>query len=197
MKFINLLILLIALLVHCIGDSREELQKELDRIQKETDLTLQNDRDLLKSFQKESYQFSSYSKTKEEAIQNYLKYLSNNTKNREENPFAFNRIELREILYPNTLGFGTSLDNSPLKDYEDLVWERRKIGEQKILELLESGKWKLIKINWITKPRQFKVLRGFKPQSVEVSIYGKTHVISQIKQVIEHNGMFKVAIIAP
>lgn len=172
-------------------DWRDDLAESNAKFEKE----LAQDHAVLKSFQKEHYSIPNSANSKEKAIQNYLQDLAKHTPG-EEAKHALNKQELREILYPNSLGIGTSLDKTRLADYEKLIWERRKLGEERIL-----GKWtagsKVVKIHWQENPRTYGALTGHKPESIEISTNGKKLNLSQIKQVIEHKGQFKVAVVAP
>lgn len=171
-------------------DAWEEMAEENKKLEKQ----LAKDHAILKSYQKDSYNIPNSSQSRDEAIRSYLEDMKKSSGG--DAKHALNQKELREILYPNSLGIGTSLDNTPLAEYEKLVWERRQLGEDRILE-----KWtpnsKIIKIQWEENPRTYGALIGHKPDSIVVLTNGKKLNISHIKQVIEHKGQFKVAIIAP
>jgi|JI8StandDraft_1071087.scaffolds.fasta_scaffold10101_2 hypothetical protein len=190
-------ITLICILLSVFNCKEKDWREEMKNSNSAIDQQIQKDHDYLKSLQKDHYIFKDFARSKEEAILLYLKNLKFEPSYNEEIKFSFNKNELKTILYPNSLGYGTSLDKTPLKNYEELVWARKKIGEEKILQHLKTKNFKILKIVWKEDIRKFRKLNGYKPESIEVSQNGSIFYISEIKQVIEHNGQFKVAIIAP
>jgi hypothetical protein len=171
-------------------DWREEMgiQNESLRVQ------LEKDQEYLRSLQKEKYSIENSSSNRDDAVRRYWESLKSSKPG--ESKYALDRRELQEILYPNSLGIGTSLDSTPLKEYEELVWTRRLLAEEKLIELSKNG-GKITKIHWAEGTRSYGKLKGFKPDSITLEFNSETRSLNQIKQVIEHNGQFKVAILAP
>ena len=194
-KKISFLLTIISLLFinYC---KEKDWREELDAINEERNLQIKEDHKLLLKQQVQEFSISYSSKSKEEAIINYLQNLEKDHKS-DYSKYSFNKSELRNILYPNTLGYGTVLDNMPLKEYEQLVWGRKILGESMILEKIQGKSLKVKKIEWKQKPFRYGVLMGYTPEIIEISLNGKLKNIKEIKQIIGHNGQFKVAIIAP
>lgn len=187
------LILLNLLLINC---KDKDWRDEISSSNKEINTQLILDQSKLKQMVKKDYLISNSSNSKEEAIQSYLiELLSSNKK--QSDMYSFDKKELSEILYPNSLGTGTSLDSTPLSIYEDLVWQRKILGEEKILNKFKNKNFSIKKINWRKGFREYGVLKGYKPDSIEIISNRELIIIEEIKQVIEHNGQYKVAIVAP
>lgn len=190
----NLLILFlsISLVFSC---KKKDWRDEMADSEKQFKASLAKDHEFLISLKKSSYEIPNSSQSRDEAIRMYLSEILTN-----EDPskiqYAMNQQELREILYPNTLGIGTSLDTTKLSDYESIIWERFQLGQKRILEKWNKNS-KLIKIHWSETVRDYGALKGHKPESIEIITQNKKLKIEQIKQVIEHNGQFKVAIVSP
>jgi hypothetical protein len=133
-KIIKFLILSTSFIVLLLNSCKEkDWRDEMDINNSERVRLIQKDHEYLKSLQRDSYEIQNSSKNKDEAIRNYLDNLSKDYKS-EDPLYSFNKLEMKTILYPNTLGYGTVLDNSPLTDYEELVFTRKKLGESLILE---------------------------------------------------------------
>jgi hypothetical protein len=136
-KIIKFLILSTSFIVLLLNSCKEkDWRDEMDINNSERVRLIQKDHEYLKSLQRDSYEIQNSSKNKDEAIRNYLDNLSKDYKS-EDPLYSFNKLEMKTILYPNTLGYGTVLDNSPLTDYEELVFTRKKLGESLILEKLK------------------------------------------------------------
>ncbi|WCL49259.1 hypothetical protein [Leptospira sp. GIMC2001] len=192
-KFIILLALIFSsILISC---KDKDWREDLDELNKQAEMKLKSDKNLLLSLKKDKYKINNSFENRDKAVQQYLIELEKNQTS-DEHAYVFSKKELKEILYPNALGLGTSLDKTPLDDYEKLIWERRKLGEARILQKLPSG-FKVGKIFWKDEIRQIGVLKGHKPESIEIIYKENKYFINEIKQVIEHNGQFKVAIVSP
>jgi len=192
LRNILILILAINLIQNCKKkDWRDEMADSEEKFQS----SLAKDHEFLVSLKKSSYVIANSSKSRDDAIQIYLSEVLTN-EDTSQIKYAMNQQELREILYPNTLGVGTSLDKTKLSDYESIIWERFQLGQKRILEKWNKNS-RLIKIHWSETVRDYGVLKGHKPESIEIISQGRKLKIEQIRQVIEHNGQFKVAIVSP
>lgn len=195
MKMIRKFLILFLSIILVFSCKKKDWRDEMADSEKEFQSSLAKDHEFLVSLKKSSYVIPNSSKSREEAIQMYLSEVLTN-EDISQIKYAMNQQELREILYPNTLGIGTSLDTTKLSDYENIIWERFQLGQKRILEKW-SKKSKLIQINWSETVRDYGVLKGHKPESIEIITQEKKLKIEQIRQVIEHNGQFKVAIVSP
>ena len=184
MKMIRKFLILFLSIILVFSCKKKDWRDEMADSEKEFQSSLAKDHEFLVSLKKSSY-----------VIQMYLSEVLTN-EDISQIKYAMNQQELREILYPNTLGIGTSLDTTKLSDYESIIWERFQLGQKRILEKW-SKKSKLIQINWSETVRDYGVLKGHKPESIEIITQEKKLKIEQIRQVIEHNGQFKVAIVSP
>lgn len=156
---------------------------------------LKASKQLILSKEKESYQVSFGSKTPYEAVQNFLTKAIKE-KNYKDNPFLFTEKEKLDVLYPNVYGAGTSLDITPMEDYERLIENLTRIGYEKIHSKMESLN-KNTEIEIIFKsPREYKKLQGFKPKVI-VRSNGKVVEVDEIKMVIKVGEVYKVGVISP
>ncbi|MGE8721008.1 hypothetical protein ACO2KH_08905 [Leptospira terpstrae] len=134
----------------------------------------------------------------EEAVKNFLIEVRNT--NQIESAKLKSLVDQKEkdfILYPNILGYGTSLDVTPLDDYNKMI---------RSFEVLALGKLK-------EKPYKVTDLKSIKILVKSVQEYGKTKFhkiglviistqkgkveISEIRSVIQFQNKFKVAILSP
>jgi hypothetical protein len=182
------------LILFCINCGKKDWRDEMDAENAKLEKSLEADHKKLLSLKKDSYSIENSSKSRDQAVVSYLQAMSKYSPG--ENPYSLNQKELLEILYPNSLGIGTSLDKTPLDNYQTIVWDRKIMAENKLNKKL-SGNIKVLKVNWQENTRKYGALTGHKPDSIIITIDGKNDVIKEIKQVIEHNGQFKVAVVAP
>lgn len=191
MKKIIFLIFPIILFLNC---KKEREKVELD-FSPEMKAKLEGTKQLILSKEKDSYQISFGSKTPKEAIQKFLNKAINEP-NLNNNKYLFTEHEKLDVLYPNIYGFGTSLDVTPIDDYERLIENLVRIGYDKIHSKMKSVKknpeFEII----FQSPREYKKLQGFKPK-VTVRSNGKVVEVDEIKMVFKVGDLYKVGVIAP
>ena len=130
--------------------------------------------------------------SKEEAILEFLKDLQKTSK---EEVLSMTSIdENLYCIYPNIIGYGTSLDNTLLADYVKLMKERTNIGLSSIRKKIKSSAFKIKTLTW-EKARRYEGISGYKPFSIIIENQGKEYEITEIKMVYSMNGTFKVGVI--
>ncbi|MCB1190366.1 MAG: hypothetical protein H7A23_23530 [Leptospiraceae bacterium] len=150
----------------------------------------------LKERIKSSYSIPGSSGTKDEAVTRYLQELSKG-KTWRNNPYIYSEDEFVNIFLPNSLGNNTMIDHNPLGPHMDMVLFRRSVGEDKIRSVIGGKDFQVLQISWSKNIRKRNALTGYKPYSVVVLVDGQKREIDEIKQVSEHQGKFKVSVIAP
>lgn len=145
------------------------------------------------SNRKKSYSIENGYSSKEEAIQEFLVEVKNS---KEFGSFAsyVSWEQQVKVIFPNTYGYGTALDFSPLEDYRKLLSEREQVGYQTIKSAIKEP-YKIKKIEW-EKPRQYNQLIAHKPKVI-ISSNSKENDLSQIKMVYEIGGKFIVGVLGP
>lgn len=156
---------------------------------------LEETKKLLISNEKESYEISYGSKTPEEAVQKFLRKTINEPEV-SKNPYIFTQKENLEVQYPNVYGSGTSLDVTPIEDYQYLVEKLTRIGYEKIYTKVKPLKNNIKFEIVFQKPRVFKKLIGLKPYVI-VKYGSKSIEIDEIKTVFKVGNLYKIGVIAP
>lgn len=165
-------------------DFSPEMQAKLDESKK-----------IILSHIKDEYSISNGSKSPEDAIRRFLEKALKEP-NLEKNPYFISFKERNEVIYPNTYGFKTSLDVTPLEDYNKLITMRSDMGYTRLRGQLGSNQ-SLKGLHIIfAQPRIYNKIVGLKPK---VELKGKSHSIDLegIKMVFKVGNSYKVGVIAP
>lgn len=144
---------------------------------------------------KDTYKISFGSITPELAVEKFLFDLEKN-EDYTKNVYLFSTKENEEVLYPNTYGFGTSLDVTPLPQYRELIARLTSLGYLRIRETIGGGKIKKVMVKF-GKERVYNSITGYKPVDLEIEIEGKIFHIEQIKMVMKVGNLYKVAVVTP
>lgn len=193
MKQTMLLMLLLVSLAFACKKEKQELntQNESQRVKLEESKKVLTERKSL------NYSLQGYSSV-EEAVKNFLiEVRKTNQFESAQLKSLVDQTEKEFILYPNILGYGTSLDVTPLDDYNKMI---------RSFEILALGKLK-------EKPYTESDLKSIKIMVRSVQDYGKTKFhkiglviittpkgkieIGEIRSVIQLGNRYKVAILAP
>jgi len=186
MKQITIYIILILLFSCKEDDWRDNLNLG------EIPLEIKKTHETLYKHQKENYIINNSSKTKEEAI---VKYIQSMASHKNYSKYIFSKEEYIEIYLPNTIGYGTLLDTTYLDNYIEILLNRKEIAQDQLLSLVKDKKVTVERIEW-SSSKPYRAIEGWKPK-IFVTINKQPYTIDNIKQVVGHNGQFKVAIIAP
>ncbi|MBM9548102.1 hypothetical protein JWG40_13815 [Leptospira sp. 201903074] len=101
------------------------------------------------------------------------------------------------ILYPNIYGSGTSLDVTPLEDYDKLIKSLENLAIEKLSNFsFEKAELKNIKI-FVKSVKPYGKANFHKIGLISLKSKGEEIEITEIKSVLEFNGIFKVAILSP
>lgn len=143
------------------------------------------------SKKKEKYVLVRGYKSKNEAIENFLSEIKTN--HVPEKAFISWNEQL-EIVFPNTYGLGTTLDHTPLDEYQKLLSSREAVAIESIYSMIAS-EFKIESIDW-ELPRRLGQILGHKPKVIISTPKGKFE-ITQIKMVYDVEGKFIVGVIGP
>lgn len=105
--------------------------------------------------------------------------------------------EYKNFFLPHTIGLGTALDTTPLETYWPMFLHRKEMGLQKIKDTISHSNGTIQKIYWRDSSRQFGPWIGYKPESIEFGVPGKSTKIEEVKQVVKYRNKWKIAVIAP
>ncbi|EOQ89366.1 hypothetical protein LEP1GSC202_1012 [Leptospira yanagawae serovar Saopaulo str. Sao Paulo = ATCC 700523] len=143
------------------------------------------------SKKKEKYNLERGYNSKNEAIENFLSEIKkyHSAKN---TYISWN--EQVEIIFPNTYGLGTVLDNTPLEEYEKLLSAREDSAIESIYNMVLNG-YKIESIDW-ESPRRLGQILGHKPKVMITTKNGKFE-ITNVKMVYEVDGKFIVGVLGP
>lgn len=184
--------LLVSFAFVCKKENQEvNTQNESQRLKLEETKKILTERKTL------NYSLQGYSSV-EEAVKNFLiEVRKTNQIESTQLKSLVDQTEKEFILYPNILGYGTSLDVTPLDDYNKMI---------RSFEILALGKLK-------EKPYTESDLKSIKIMIKSVQDYGKTKFhkiglviittskgkieIGEIRSVIQLGNRYKVAILAP
>ncbi|TGM02149.1 hypothetical protein [Leptospira jelokensis] len=158
---------------------------------KEQNTKLLESQKLILSKKKEKYVLDRGYKSKNEAIENFLAEIK--TYQFPKNSFI-SWDEQLEIIFPNTYGLGTTLDHTPLDEYQKLLSSREAVAIESIYYMISSG-FKIESIDW-ESPRRLGQIIGHKPKVMIVTKKGKFE-ITQIKMVYDVEGKFIVGVLGP
>lgn len=111
--------------------------------------------------------------------------------------YILTKSELFDHFFPFTLGFGTSLDTTPLDSYTTMIETRKQMGFEKLISAIQGSDGKITKISWRQEARSFGPWVGYKPDAIYIKIRGSEVAIEEIKQVVSYQGIWKIAVIAP
>lgn len=192
MKSINFLILILSLLTISCNDKPSTKIESSPEIQEK----LKKSREELTKRKLQNHSISGF-KSKEESVSEFLKELLNSKQSKDKYHSLLNDFEKEYVFFPNIYGENTSLDVTPLEDYR-LTFDRLEtLGIQRIKEYkLDSSNLKNINIVWKSS-KVYGNLLIHKIGRIEVIKNGSKLEINQIKSLIEQNGKFKVAVVAP
>jgi hypothetical protein len=180
-------IITISLLFACSKDPREiaklELQKEMEGTRLE-----------LERYKRSSISWSSQTYDKNECITKFLESIS---KDLASENCIIDPIEWKESYLPYVFGTGTLLDSTPLDKYLLITKQRQDIGIEKIKDIISNKNYKILSIQWTKNQKNtYGPFNGWKPV-ISLLVNRNTFVINEIKQVIEYNGTYRIAVIAP
>lgn len=105
--------------------------------------------------------------------------------------------EKRKSFFPQVFGYGTALDVTPLDDYMKMVLTQEAVGIDRLRSLkLSQKEIKDLQCRWKAE-RQYGSLKAHILGKCTFLRNDQEQDIDQIKSIIEFNGRFKVAIVAP
>ncbi|TGL23999.1 hypothetical protein EHQ46_02385 [Leptospira yanagawae] len=146
---------------------------------------------IILSKKKEKYVLVRGYKSKNEAIEKFFSEIKTNQ-------IPINAFiswdEQLEIIFPNTYGLGTTLDHTPLDEYQKLLSSREAVAIESIYSMISSG-FKIESIDW-ESPRRLGQIIGHKPKVIIITKKGKFE-ITQIKMVYDIEGKFIVGVLGP
>jgi len=192
MKKILLTTIILLLIAGC--ESKQDWRAELEKVNKQEEIRMAESKAKIRAYIKDSYSIQNGFSTKEEALLAFLKEVQSSSK--PELSSIFTSTEQETVVFPNTLGYGTSLDATPLEDYKKLIQNRQDLGIERLRKTIKGKSLSIKKIVW-EKPRTYNKILGHKPGSLEILVNGKPINIDQVKMVFEVNGKFKTGVIAP
>lgn len=192
MKTIQLFIIVLSIIFVSCKDKPAAKVESSPEIQEK----LKKTREELIKRKLENHSISGF-KSKEESVSEFLKELVNSKQRIAQYKSLLNNFEKEFVFFPNIYGENTSLDVTPLEDYRQTFDRLEALGIQRLMESnLEASNLKNIKIVW-KGSKQYGNLLIHKIGRIEVIKKGSTLEINQIKSLIEQNGKFKVAVVAP
>lgn len=135
--------------------------------------------------------------TLNEAIVRMLDEVCIQKKNHSNLKSILSQKEKDFILYPNIYGSGTSLDVTPLEDYDKLIYSFENLAIEKLSSLkLKKSDLNSLKI-YTKSVKPYGKANFHKIGLITLKSEGHEIEITEIKSVMELNGRFKVAIISP
>ncbi|TGM69139.1 hypothetical protein EHQ96_06235 [Leptospira levettii] len=192
MKTIQLFIIVLSIIFVSCKDKPAAKVESSPEIQEK----LKKSREELIKRKLENHSISGF-KSKEESVSEFLKELVNSKQRIAQYKSLLNNFEKEFVFFPNIYGENTSLDVTPLEDYRQTFDRLEALGIQRLMESnLEASNLKNIKIVW-KGSKQYGNLLIHKIGRIEVIKKGSTIEINQIRSLIEQNGKFKVAVVAP
>lgn len=192
MKLIYFLMLFLSVLFfNCKDKAPARPESSLEIQQK-----LKQSRETLAKRKSENHLIEGY-KSKEEAILRFMNEIADSRLALISFKSMLNEKEKDFVFFPNIYGENTALDVTPLEDYK-LTFDRLEaLGIKRLREYrLESSNLKTMKIYWKSS-QSYGNLMIHKVGRIEVRKKGSVLEITQIKSLIEQNGKFKVAVVAP
>jgi hypothetical protein len=187
-----IIIIIVGLLFNCKKEN-----PEINTSNEIQNLKLEESKKILKERSSANLPLEGYSSVEEAVKQFLVEVRKTNHSESTELKSLVNQKEKDYILYPNILGYGTSLDVTPIEDYNKMISS---------FEVLALGKLK-------EKPYQVTDLKTIKVLVKSVQDYGKTKFhkiglvnistpkgrveITEIRSVIQLGNRYKVAILAP
>lgn len=178
--------------VHC----KKESAKHSDFPKSETNPRLVESKKTIEFRRTLNTELSGF-KTLNEAVINMLDEVCIQKKNHSNLKSILSQKEKDLILYPNIYGSGTSLDVTPLEDYDKLIYSFENLAIQKLSNLkIKKSDFKSLKI-WTKSVKPYGKANFHKIGLITLKTDGGEIEITEIKSVIELNGCFKAAIISP
>lgn len=187
-----IIIIIVGLLFNCKKEN-----PEINTSNEIQNLKLEESKKILKERSSANLLLEGYSSVEEAVKQFLVEVRKTNQSESTELKSLVNQKEKDYILYPNILGYGTSLDVTPIEDYNKMISS---------FEVLALGKLK-------EKPYQVTDLKTIKVLVKSVKDYGKTKFhkiglvivttpkgkveITEIKSVMQLGNRYKVAILSP
>ncbi|XDD54125.1 hypothetical protein AB3N62_16900 [Leptospira sp. WS4.C2] len=192
MKLIYFFLLILSLsLVNCKDKISTKPESSAEIQQK-----LRQSKEVLTKRKSENHHIFGY-KTKEEAIISFMNELVGARLEIINFKSILNDKEKDLIFFPNIYGENTALDVTPLEDYKFTFNRLEELGIKRLREhRLQLSDLKSMKIIWKSS-RPYGNLTIYKVGRIEIIKKGSPIEITQIKSVIEQNGKFKVAVVAP
>lgn len=192
MKLIYFFLLILSLsLVNCKDKISTKPESSAEIQQK-----LRQSKEVLTKRKSENHHIFGY-KTKEEAITSFMNELVGARLEIINFKSILNDKEKDLIFFPNIYGENTALDVTPLEDYKFTFNRLEELGIKRLREhRLQLSDLKSMKIIWKSS-RPYGNLTIYKVGRIEIIKKGSPIEITQIKSVIEQNGKFKVAVVAP
>lgn len=145
---------------------------------------------------KNKYDISFMSPDKDAAVENFLNEISQK-KQSENYDFLFSTQELREIYLPNTVDDNSLVSNTTIEKGMYMLTMRRKVGIDKLYQVVKDKKIKITKISWSKRVDTNHALKFHIIKNVYIEQDGKVHELEELKAVVEHQGKFKLCIIGP
>ncbi|TGK81772.1 hypothetical protein EHQ24_10770 [Leptospira noumeaensis] len=173
--------------------SQEDWREQMEAKNQKVILQVEQDHKQFDSYRLNPKDWSVSSKTKELAIENFLKEIS---KTKKAETFYVSWEEKLTVIFPNTKGSGTLLDTTPLVEYRKVLERREEFALIELSNLLAEKTFIIESIDW-EKPRLYGNLKGYKPRNLKLKIAGKSVTIQQIKMVFQTNSGYKVGVLSP
>ncbi|MBL0953937.1 MAG: hypothetical protein IBJ01_04145 [Leptospira sp.] len=189
MRNLLLLISLLSISFCSQEDWREQMEAENQKVI----LSVEKDHKLIRANASKNSDWVKFSKSKELAVQNFLKEV---TQNKSQNDYYVSWDEKMNVIFPNILGKGTLLDTTPLVEYRKVLETRETFAITEIYNRIQGKQYRIISIDW-EKPRMYGDIVGHKPKTIKIQIDNQLIVLDQIKMVFETKSGYKVGVIGP
>ncbi|MCW7474380.1 hypothetical protein ND853_12665 [Leptospira levettii] len=170
-------------------DWREQMEAENQKVI----LRVEKDHELIRANVSKKSDWVKFSKTKELAVQNFLKEV---IQNKSQNDYYVSWDEKMNIIFPNILGKGTLLDTTPLLEYKKVLETRETFAITEINNRIQGKPYRIISIDW-EKPRMYGDIIGHKPKTIKIQINNQVIVLDQIKMIFGTKSGYKVGVIGP
>ncbi|MCW7460940.1 hypothetical protein [Leptospira limi] len=186
------LLLLISLLSFSFC-SQEDWREQMEAENQKVMFQVEKDHQTIRANASNKGDWEKSSKTKELAIQNFLKEV---IQNKSQYDYYVTWDEKMSVIFPNTLGKGTLLDTTPLVEYKKVLETRETFAITEIKNRIQDKEYKITSIDW-EKPRSYGAIVGHKPKTIKIQIENQVIVLDQIKMVFETKSGYKVGVIGP
>ncbi|PJZ38689.1 hypothetical protein CH354_05705 [Leptospira levettii] len=188
----RILLLLISLLSFSFCN-QEDWRKQMEAENQKVILQVEKDHKLIRAYASKNSDWVKSSKTKELAVQNFLKEI---IQNNSQNDYYVSWDEKMSVIFPNTLGKGTLLDTTPLAEYKKVLETRESFAITEIKNRIQGKQYRITSIDW-EKPRIYGDIIGHKPKTIKIQIDNQVIDLEQIKMVFGTKSGYKVGVIGP